>query len=69
MTRVIAASLFVGAACAMVLSLVVFPGATESVITGSMLLGFGVGWTVLAVLSTRLTSQAATLGARPRRRS
>ena len=57
-TRVIAASLFVGAACAMVLSLVVLPGATESVITGSMLLGFGVGWTVLAVLSTRLTSQA-----------
>jgi pimeloyl-ACP methyl ester carboxylesterase len=57
-TRVIAASLFVGAACAMVLSLVVFAGATESIITGSMLLGFGVGWTVLAVLSTRLTSQA-----------
>src|SRR4051794_35153518 len=56
-TRVVAASLLVGAACAMVLSLVVLPGATESVITGSMLLGFGVGWTVLAVLSTRLTTQ------------
>ena len=39
------------------LSLVVFPGATESVITGSMLLAFGLGWAMLAVLSARLTSQ------------
>jgi pimeloyl-ACP methyl ester carboxylesterase len=56
-THVIAASLFAGAASAMVLSLVV-PWATESVITGSMLLGFGIGWTALAVLSSRFTSQA-----------
>jgi len=59
-TRVVGASLFAGAACALALSLVVFSGATESVITGSMLLGFGVGWTVLAVLSARLTDEPQT---------
>ena len=42
-----------GAVTALVLALVVFPGATEAVITGSMLLGFAFGWALLAVLSTR----------------
>ena len=35
----------------------VFAGAAEYVITGSALLAFAAGWAMLAVLSTRLTSQ------------
>jgi hypothetical protein len=35
----------------------VFAGAAEHVITGSALLAFAFGWAMLAVLSTRLTSQ------------
>ena len=31
-----------------VLILVVFPGATESVITGAVLLAFGLGWAMIA---------------------
>ena len=58
--RVVAASLLIGAMWALFLSLIVFAGATESVITGSILVGFGLGWAVLAVLSGRLTSQAQT---------
>lgn len=54
---VVGASLFVGAACAALLSLVLRPGAVESVVTGSILLGFGIGWTVLVVLSDRLTDR------------
>ena len=41
---------------ALVLILVVFPGATESVITGSALLAFGFGWAMMRVLSARMTS-------------
>lgn len=57
-SRAVAASLLVGAASALFLSLVVFAGATESVVTGSILVGFGLGWGVLAVLSGRSTGQA-----------
>jgi pimeloyl-ACP methyl ester carboxylesterase len=35
--------------------MVVFAGATESVVTGSLLLGFGVGWGTLAFVSGRRT--------------
>ena len=56
-TTVIAGSLSAGAAAALVLTLGVFPGATESVITGTALLAFGFGWALLAVLSGRLTDQ------------
>ena len=49
--RVIAGSLVAGAVTALVLVLVVFPGATESVITGSALLAFGLGWAMMRVLS------------------
>ena len=42
---------------ALVLILVVFPGATESVITGSALLAFGLGWAMMRVLSATMTSQ------------
>ena len=70
-TRVIALSLAAGAVTALVLTLVVFAGATESRITGSMLMAFGLGWAVLATLSDRMTNRpqpwavvpAATMGA------
>ena len=54
---VIAGSLATGAASAAVLTLVVFAGAPEPVITGAALLGFALGWAMLAVLSARLTNQ------------
>jgi pimeloyl-ACP methyl ester carboxylesterase len=55
--RIIAGSLLTGTVVAAVLSLIVFAGAAEAVITGSALLGFAAGWAVLAVLSGRLTDQ------------
>jgi pimeloyl-ACP methyl ester carboxylesterase len=55
--RVIAGCLVAGAVLALVLTLVVFPGAGEAVITGSILFAFGLGWAMIASLSTRLTSQ------------
>ena len=55
--RVTVASLLTGAASAAVLTLVVFAGAREHVITGSALVGFAVGWAMLAVLSARMTNQ------------
>src|SRR4051812_36850728 len=45
------------ALAALLLTLVVFPGATEATITGSMLLGFGLGWALVVILTTRRTSQ------------
>ncbi len=54
-TRVVLASLAVGILAAVVLTLVVVPGATEPVVTGSLLVGFGLGWAALAVLSARRT--------------
>ena len=61
----VAGSLAAGAVTALVLTLVVFPGATEAVITGSMLLGFGFGWALMAVLSDRMTSQPQRWAAVP----
>jgi pimeloyl-ACP methyl ester carboxylesterase len=55
--RVIAATVLTGMIAAAVLTLVVSAGATEPVITASALLGFALGWAVLAVLSARLTDQ------------
>ncbi len=68
---IIAGSLLTGLVLAAVLPLVVFGGATEAVITGSAMLGFAVGWAMLALLSPRMTDQpqrwacvpAAALGA------
>ncbi|WP_426562413.1 alpha/beta fold hydrolase [Angustibacter sp. McL0619] len=54
---VVAGSLLTGAAAALVLVLVVFAGASEPVITGAALVGFGSGWAILALLTTRWTSQ------------
>jgi pimeloyl-ACP methyl ester carboxylesterase len=64
-TRVLAGSLIAGAVIALVLTLVVFPGATEAVITGSIILAFGLGWAMITVLSTRLTSQPQRWAAVP----
>ncbi|CAN7350718.1 alpha/beta fold hydrolase [Arthrobacter sp. LjRoot14] len=55
--RVVAASLTAGGVAALLLVLVVVPGAPEHVITGSLLLAFGFGWAMLAVLTSRLTSR------------
>lgn len=54
---IVAGSVLLGLIGALFLTLVVFAGAPEHVITGSALLAFAAGWTVLAVLSTRMTSQ------------
>jgi pimeloyl-ACP methyl ester carboxylesterase len=55
--RIVAASLATGLLGAAVLTLVVFAGAAEHVITGSALLAFATGWAMLTVLSTRMTDQ------------
>jgi pimeloyl-ACP methyl ester carboxylesterase len=52
-----AGSLLAGLFAALVMVLVVFAGGTEPVVTGAALVGFGCGWALLAVLSTRWTSQ------------
>jgi pimeloyl-ACP methyl ester carboxylesterase len=54
---VIATSLLIGAVAALVLDVVVFAGAREHVITGTALLGFALGWGLLALWSGRRTSQ------------
>jgi pimeloyl-ACP methyl ester carboxylesterase len=58
--RVVAGSLAAGLVAALALTLGVFGGATEPVVTGAGLLGFGAGWALLALLSRRLTSQPQT---------
>ena len=55
--RIVAGSVLLGLAGALFLTLIVFAGAAEHVITGSALLAFAVGWATLAVLSTRMTTQ------------
>lgn len=64
-TRVVLGSLLAGAMTALALALAAFPGATEAVITGSLLLGFGVGWALMAVLSIRITTQPLRWAAVP----
>jgi pimeloyl-ACP methyl ester carboxylesterase len=54
---VVAGSLVVGALAALVAVLVVAAGAAEPVVTGAALLGFALGWAVLAAGSERLTDQ------------
>jgi pimeloyl-ACP methyl ester carboxylesterase len=53
LTRVVVGSLGTGAALAVLLTMVVVPGASEGVTTGSALLAFGLGWTMLRVRSAR----------------
>lgn len=54
-TRVVLGSLAAGLATALVLVMLVLPGATEGVTAGSALLGFGLGWAMLRALSSRTT--------------
>ena len=46
-----------GLAAALLLVMVVFAGGTEPVITGAALVGFGSGWAMLALLTSRFTAQ------------
>src|SRR4051794_10916876 len=57
MFRIVLASLLAGAVGAVVLTLLVFPGAREHTTTGLSLLAFAGGWAMLAVLTTRFTKQ------------
>jgi pimeloyl-ACP methyl ester carboxylesterase len=57
MARIIAGSLAAGAMSALVLTLVIFAGGTESIITGSTLMTFGLGWTLIAALTVRHTNR------------
>jgi len=52
-TSVVLISSAVGILAAAVLTMVVFPGATEGVSTGAALLGFALGWAALRALSAR----------------
>jgi pimeloyl-ACP methyl ester carboxylesterase len=54
---IVAGSLVLGAVAALVLVWFAVAGAREHVITGTALLGFALGWAVLALMSTRWTSQ------------
>ena len=47
--RSVAASVAAGLGTALALALMVFPGAAESTITGSMLVGFGLGWALMGL--------------------
>lgn len=55
--RVVGGSVAAGFVAAIVLTLGVFGGAAEHVISGSALLAFAGGWAMLALLSARFTSQ------------
>ncbi len=55
--RVVGGSLAVGFVGALILTLVVFAGAPEPVISGTALLAFACGWALLALSSARFTSQ------------
>ena len=54
-TWVVVASLATGAAAVVLLTMVVLPGASEGVTTGSALVGFGLGWAMLRAWSGRTT--------------
>ena len=56
-TIVVAGSVLVGLVLAVVLLLGPASGATESVVTGSVLLAFGIGWLLLGALSIRFTDR------------
>ena len=55
--RVVGSSIAAGFLAAIVLTLGVFAGAAEHVISGAALLAFASGWAILALLSSRFTSQ------------
>src|SRR5438552_15130088 len=55
---IVAGSLITGFVVALVLVIGPFGGAQEHVIMGTALLGWALGWALLAVLSTRWSNQA-----------
>ncbi|HYN96079.1 MAG TPA: alpha/beta hydrolase [Pilimelia sp.] len=55
--RIVAVSLGTGVLAALAFTLLAVPGAPEHVITGWAVLGLALGWAMLAVLASRLTSQ------------
>jgi pimeloyl-ACP methyl ester carboxylesterase len=55
-TGIVLGSLAVGLAVAVVLTLVVLPGATEGVTAGAALLGFGLGWAMIRLRTSRTPS-------------
>jgi pimeloyl-ACP methyl ester carboxylesterase len=55
--RVVAGSLAAGLVTALALACVVFTGASEATVTGSMLVAFGAGWALLGALSMRFTNR------------
>jgi pimeloyl-ACP methyl ester carboxylesterase len=61
----VAAAMSGGLVTTLFLVLVVFAGATEPVITGAGLLGLAAGWALLAMLTTRWTSQPQRWAAVP----
>ena len=56
-TFVVLGSIATGLVAALTLTLGVLPGATEAVVAGSLLIGFGIGWVTLDVVSARRTDQ------------
>jgi pimeloyl-ACP methyl ester carboxylesterase len=62
---VVAGSLLAGLVAALALVLGPFAGDREAVITGAFLLGFAVGWALLAVLSERFTDRPQRWAAVP----
>lgn len=64
-SRIVAGSLIAGLLTAIVLVAVPFAGATENVISGAVLVAFGLGWTLLAVLSILWTNQPQRWAALP----
>jgi pimeloyl-ACP methyl ester carboxylesterase len=55
--RIVGGSVVAGFVAAAILLIVVFPGATEATITGSLLVAFSSGWAVMGWATTRFTTQ------------
>lgn len=55
--RTLLAGVAAGAVSAVALTMTVFAGAGEAVTTGALLVGFAIGWAVMAVLGKRLSEQ------------
>lgn len=62
---VVAASMAAGLAAAVLLVAAPFAPAEENVLTGMVLLGFALGWALLAVLSVRFSDQPQRWAAAP----
>jgi pimeloyl-ACP methyl ester carboxylesterase len=63
--RAVVGSIAAGALAALALALVVFAGGSEGTITGALLLGFGFGWALMALLTVRRTRQPQRWAAVP----